>query len=192
MAGRQLGEPTPLTQALIDEIHRQGPMGFDQVVDRALYDPDHGFYATGGRAGRRGDFLTSPEVGPLFGAVMARALDQWWTELGSPDPFTVVEAGAGVGTLARAVLAAEPACAPALHYVLVERSDALRARHRDHLDLIDEPGAMAGQAGQTGGGPWVVSCAELPNGPLTGVVLANELLDNLALRSGRARPGGLA
>ena len=137
MAGRQLGERTPLEQALIDEIRAQGPIGFDQVVDRALYDPEHGFYATGGRAGGRGDFLTSPEVGPLFGAVVARALDQWWTGMGSPESFTVVEAGAGVGTLARAVLAAGPACAPALHYVLVERADALRARHGDHLDLQD-------------------------------------------------------
>ena len=76
----------------------------------------------GGRAGRRGDFITSAEVGPLFGAVVARALDAWWDELGSPDPFVVVDAGAGVGTLARAVLAAGPACAAALRYVLVERS----------------------------------------------------------------------
>ena len=61
-----------------------------------------------GRAGRRGDFITSPEVGPLFGAVVARALDAWWAEAGEPDVFTVVEAGAGPGTLARSVLAAAP------------------------------------------------------------------------------------
>ena len=60
-----------------------------------------------GPAGRRGDFLTSPEVGPLFGAVLARALDAWWDELGRPDPFMVVEAGAGPGTLARSVLLAD-------------------------------------------------------------------------------------
>ena len=55
-------------------------------------------------AGRRGDFLTAPEVGPLYGAVLARAIDAWWIELGRPDPFVVVEAGAGPGTLARSVL----------------------------------------------------------------------------------------
>jgi SAM-dependent MidA family methyltransferase len=211
VAGRQLTEPTPLEQALIGEIRAKGPMGFDQVVDRALYDPHHGFYARGGRAGRHGDFLTSPEVGPLFGAVVARALDRWWTELGSPDPFTVVEAGAGVGTLARAVLAAEPACSPALRYVLVERADALRARQGDHLDLVDDPEASAGPgseasgaigaSGATGGptsapgaptgrGPRVVSCARFPVGPLTGVVLANELLDNLAFGLVERGPSG--
>ena len=44
-------------------------------------------------AGRRGDFLTSPEVGPLFGAVLARFLDAEWERIGRPDPFTVVDAG---------------------------------------------------------------------------------------------------
>ncbi|HET7719837.1 MAG TPA: SAM-dependent methyltransferase, partial [Acidimicrobiales bacterium] len=94
-------------------------MGFEQVVELALYHPTFGFYETGGSAGRSGDFLTSPEVGPLFGAVLARALDAWWSELGQPAPFTVVEAGAGRGALAKAVLAAEPACRPALRYVAV-------------------------------------------------------------------------
>ena len=99
-----------------------GAIPYDEFVARALYGP-HGFYTdpdAGGSAGRRGDFLTSPEVGPLFGAVVARYLDAVWAQLGRPDPFTVVDAGAGPGTLARAVLAARPACAAALRYVAVE------------------------------------------------------------------------
>ena len=81
-----------------------GAMPFRRFMELALYGP-HGFYtdpAGSGRAGRRGDFLTSPEVGPLFGAVVARFLDAEWERLGRPDPFTVVDAGAGPGTLARA------------------------------------------------------------------------------------------
>ena len=73
------------------------PWPYDEVVEALLYDPDHGFYGAGrGRAGRvGGDFLTSPEVGPLFGAVLARMLDDWWEELGRPHPYVVAEAGAG-------------------------------------------------------------------------------------------------
>ena len=56
----------------------------------ALYG-DGGFYSGSGRAGRRGDFLTSPEVGPLFGNVVANAIDAAWTKLGSPDGFQIVE-----------------------------------------------------------------------------------------------------
>ena len=60
-------------------------------MDSALYG-ESGFYSAGGRAGRRGDFLTSPEVGPLFGVVGARALDAEWERLGRPTDFTVVDA----------------------------------------------------------------------------------------------------
>ena len=49
---------------------------FDRYLELALYDEQQGFYSRSGSVGRGGDFLTSPEVGPLFGAVMARALDQ--------------------------------------------------------------------------------------------------------------------
>ena len=130
-------------------------------MDDALYGPE-GFYMRpdGGSAGRRGDFLTSPEVGPLFGAVLARAFDREWERLGRPDPFTVVDAGAGPGTLARSVLAAEPQCAAAMRYVAVEVSDAQRVRHPDGVE----------------------SRATLPDGPFDGVIVANELLDNLPFR----------
>jgi SAM-dependent MidA family methyltransferase len=149
-----------LEDALHALVRARGPRPFSEVMDLALYDPEHGFYAVHGRAGARGgDFLTSPEVGPLFGAVVARALDAWWRERDEPATFTVVEAGAGPGGLARAVLAAAPACAAAgaLRYVLVERSAEQRTRHPDALE----------------------SRATLPTveGPV--VVLANELLDNL-------------
>lgn len=150
-------------------------------MDAALYDADHGFYATGGAAGRRKDFLTSPEVGPLFGAVIARALDTWWDELQRPDPFVVVDAGAGPGTLARAVIAAAPACAPALRYVLVERTAAQRAQHRAQLPLEEPAFAFAPRRGGAAG-PIAVSLPDLPRVHARGVVLANELLDNLPFR----------
>ncbi len=136
-----------------------GAIPFDAFVEFALYGPG-GFYTAGGTAGRRGDFITSAEVGPLFGAVLGSALHAEWQRLGEPDDFTVIEVGAGPGTLARAVLAA---AGPWLaRYVAVELSDAQRARHLT--------------------GDVVQSSATLPPGPLRGVVLANELLDNLPFR----------
>ena len=147
-------------------LQRHGSLGFDQWMEAALYHRQYGFFATGGEAGKRGkDFLTSPEVGPLFGAVLANAIDGCWQSLGCPDPFVVAEAGAGAGTLAASVLRAEPQCLAALRYVLVERSAALRARHAPLL------------------GEQVSSLAELPAVPLgAGMIIANELLDNLAFQ----------
>ena len=169
-------------------------------MEAALYDPDGGFFARAaspsssgpGGAGRaHGDFLTSVEVGSLFGALVARALDGWWDRLGRPDPFLVVDAGAGRGQLARDVLRAGPRSAPALRYVLVERSARLRAAQAEHLALEpaelvlgpavppepdEEPVAVPGS------GPVVTALGELPAGPAVGVVMANELADNLPFR----------
>lgn len=179
---------TPVDAAVRAAIARHGPLPFDQVMALALYDPDGGFYAAGGQAGRRGDFLTSPEVGPLFGAVLARAIDDWWEELGSPEVAVVVEAGAGPGTLARSVLAARPACEAALRYVLVETSAAQRARHSEHLRLEDPTVAFAAVPDpdaegptEVPAGPIVVSTASLPRADAPCLVLANELLDNLPI-----------
>ena len=137
-----------------------GAIPFSEYMQLALYGQG-GFYTTGGRAGRRGgDFITSPEVGPLFGTVIARALDAWWKELGSPSRFDVVECGAGPGTLARSILTAQPECADAMHYVAVEISASQRALHPQG----------------------VASRETMPDGPITGIIFANELLDNLPFR----------
>src|SRR5690606_10969190 len=120
--------PTPLQGHITQLVARHGPLPFSTVMDSALYAVSHGFYtACGVAAGRLRNCITPPEVGPHFSAVLARMLDAWWDELGQPDPFVVVEGGAGVRTLAVSILAAAPRCAPAPRYLMVERSPLLRA-----------------------------------------------------------------
>ena len=147
-----------------DDLHAAilaagGAIPFSEFMDVALYGP-HGFYTTVGHAGRRGDFITSPEVGPLFGLIIGKYLDEVWNDLGRPNQFDVVEVGAGPGTLARSTLAASLECRDALHYVAVETSEAQRLRHPDGI----------------------ISTAEFPSEPIVGVILANELLDNFPFR----------
>jgi SAM-dependent MidA family methyltransferase len=137
---------------------------FDEYLQLVLYGPN-GFYTSGGRAGRRGDFITSPEVGPLFGAVLARWIDAEYERLGRPAAFRVVEVGAGPGTLARSVLTAAPHWRG--RYLTVEVSAEQRASHPEGVEAM----------------------ADLPVGPLTGVVVANELLDNLPFRLAVADDG---
>lgn len=136
------------------------PLRFDEYLDVALYGGS-GFYSVEGRAGRRGDFLTSPEVGPLFGAVLARWIEAELERVaaaGGDDDVLVVEVGAGPGTLARSVVQAAPHLAE--RYVAVETSPVQRALHPVSIR----------------------SAAEMPAGEWCGVVLANELLDNLPFR----------
>lgn len=149
-----------LARLLRDEIGSSGPIRFSRWVERALYEPGLGFYETGGAAGgRRGDFVTSVETGPLFAAVVGEWLDRAWISLGRPATFVVAEAGAGVGTLWRGVRRAKPGCFEALEWILVERSARLRQAH-DRLPP----------------GRWASTC-ELPE--RADVIVANELLDNL-------------
>ncbi len=121
-------------------------------MEAALYGPDGFYEQEGAGAGRRGDFLTAPEVGPLFGAVVARAVDAWFEDQGRPEGFTVYDVGAGAGTLGRSLAAA----GSPHRYVAIDRSAGQRARHEG-----------------------LESAAELPADRLVGVVVANELLDNL-------------
>ena len=133
------------------------PLRFDEYLDVALYG-EHGFYSVVGSAGRRGDFLTAPEVGPLFGAVVARSIDAEFRRLGEPFDFTVTEVGAGPGTLARSILLADPRWHG--RYVAVERSASQRERHPEGVTSTDR----------------------MPENTTPGVVIGNELLDNIPFR----------
>lgn len=134
-------------------------ISFEKFMELSLYS-ENGFYNTVGQAGRRGDFITSPEVGPLFGAVIAQAIDTRWHELGRPEKFTIVEVGAGPGTLARSVLKADLKCRTAVSYIAVETSLAQRNLHPTD----------------------VISRDRMPSEPFVGMIIANELLDNLPFR----------
>ena len=92
---------------------------------------------------------------------MANAIDAEWDRLGTPEVFTVIDYGAGPGTLARSVLTSTPRCLPHLRYIAVERSAAQRALHPEEVLSLDE-----------------LSPEVIGNG-VEGVVIANELLDNL-------------
>jgi len=139
-------------------------------MEVALYDAAHGYYARAARrSGRRGDFFTSVDVGPLFGELIAVQLAGMWALLRDAGAalFDIVEAGAGSGRLARDILDAAAREHPDLYenarVTLVERSAAARGAQR----------AMLGPHAST-----MVSAEEIP-AATTGVIFANELLDAL-------------
>jgi SAM-dependent MidA family methyltransferase len=73
-------------------------------MQRALYEPGLGYYAggRGARPTREGDFLTAPELHPIFGRAIATQVEEIWHRLGEPADFSLREYGAGRGTLAAA------------------------------------------------------------------------------------------
>ena len=107
-----VGEDVALIARIRDEIRRAGTMPFARFMDVALYDAEGGYYRSAeARPGRAGDFLTAPELHPIFGATLATGLLEVWERLGRPDPFVIREHGAGSGALALGILGgiADPA-----------------------------------------------------------------------------------
>ncbi|GAB4350843.1 MAG: SAM-dependent methyltransferase [Cyanophyceae cyanobacterium] len=112
---------------------------FADYMAIALYDPAAGYYAT--RAARGigpgGDFVTSPHMGPDFGELIAEQLVDFWQRLGRPDPFDLVEMGAGQGLLAADILAhlrdRHPVCYGTVRYSIIEKAAAAIAAQRQRL-----------------------------------------------------------
>jgi len=173
---------TAAEAAIRAEIARRGPIPFADFMALALGHPTGGYYtAAEPRPTRGGDFLTAPELHPIFGAALARQVAEAWDRVGRPRPFTLVEYGAGAGTLALAILAGlrddRAPLASLLRYAPVELNEHRRGELR---------------AGAAAAGLPLVDPTALDDDPTAGVVLANEFLDALPvhvveIRDGRPR-----
>ena len=96
-------ESTPAGQSVESEIRAKGPITFARFMEIALYG-EHGYYTASVNAGA--DYATSPQMHPVFGALIAGYLFRAWKALSEPRTFDVVELGAGDGGLARDILEA--------------------------------------------------------------------------------------
>jgi len=178
-----LTESTPLVAALRDRIAREGPITFRDFMEAALYDPRHGYYATqDASTSRAWDYVTSPEVHPIFGTLVAKQIIELWRALGSPARFDVVEPGAGRGLLARDILrraAREPGFADAVRYHIVERFGRLqRLQEASLIEAEIEPARVT----------WHDALPRMGDG----CVVSNELFDSfpvhrVANHNGRLR-----
>lgn len=147
---------------------RGGWLPFDEFMTIALYAPGLGYYSAGAtKFGAAGDFVTAPEISELFGVCLATQCADILEGLG--DSADILEFGPGSGRMAATVLAelARRGTLPR-RYRLLEVSADLRERQRAYLGLL--PAALAGRM------EWL---ERVPEEPLCGVVLANEVLDAL-------------
>jgi len=176
----------PLVERLRDEILGGGPITFARFMELALYDPQDGYYAArpdeperGPRTGREGDFLTAPEMDPLFGQVLAGQLEECWERLDRPSAFTFCDDGAGTGALGLAVLdELQRRSAPILHalrYLPLEADPTREADARERLAAAGHGSRLLPQAARVD--------------PLQGVLVANELLDALPVHRLERRDG---
>jgi SAM-dependent MidA family methyltransferase len=176
------GELKRLSKALSarirEEIDREGMIPFARFMDRALYEPGLGYYSAGlHKFGESGDFVTSPELGPLFAACLARQVRESGTALGS---YEVLEIGAGGGRLAAGLLSSLAQETGPVRYRILERSADLKEVQRDCL-ARETPGSLN----------LVEWIDEPPEDDWEGVLIANEVLDALAVERFRLEDGDI-
>lgn len=159
--------PSPLHALIARAIHDAGGwMGFDRFMQLALYAPGLGYYARetpkfGAMPDSGSDFVTAPELSPVFGELLARQVAQALQATGTHE---VWEFGAGSGALAAQLLGA---LGGQVHrYTIVDVSGSLRARQRERL------------------APWGerVAWADRLPAAIEGVVVGNEVLDAMPVQ----------
>ncbi len=176
--------PTPLfVQGLSQHIAQQPNqrITFAEFMDWALYQPG-GYYSGSPGIGPQGntqnpqgqtagDFVTSPHLCADFGELLAVQLIEMWERLGQPQPFQIVEMGAGHGLLAVDILRYLSREAPqiSLDYKIVERSPLLQRSQQQQL--------KAGLAPQLLDHIHWHTWEDLSDQSITGCFLSNELVD---------------
>lgn len=172
---------TPLKKRLLAEIAANGPMRLAGYMQRALADPEHGYYMQrrpfGQSGADGGDFITAPEVSQMFGELVGAWLADLWQRMGQPAPFCLAELGPGRGTLMADILRAAtvlPAFPEAAQVHFVETSAALRACQKQAV-----PNAT-----------WHDDISTLP--PLPTLMVANEFFDALPIQQYKKTPDGWA
>jgi len=135
----------PLRQKIEQEIRERGPIPCSRYMELCLYHLELGYYSRNAEQfGKAGDFYTSSDVHAVFGRLLARQFDEMWRALGSPKKIDLVELGPGRGLFAQDVLDWSekkfPDFFPAVRYVLIESSPALRERIKETLGYHIESG----------------------------------------------------
>ena len=163
---------TLLSDIIKNKILEEGPLSFHDFMEMALYYPDLGYYSSSpDKIGKHGDYYTSPYFTNVFGNVLAKQLEEMWLLTGKKN-FTIVEYGAGMGSLCVDILRRlkhSKKLYENLNYCIIEKSEAMRQNEKKIIgpDLINEKIV------------WYDSIEEIPS--FTGCVLANEVLDNFSV-----------
>ena len=169
-SAHELESSAKLARVIREEIAAAGgALPFSRFMELCLYAPGMGYYSAGRRKfGAGGDFVTAPEISPLFGRSLATACAPLLTSMNGAE---ILEFGAGSGRLAIDLLGEleRLGCLPE-RYLILERSADLRLRQQQAIgkqlpQLLDRVA-------------WIDS---LPASGFRGVMLANEVLDAMSV-----------
>jgi len=164
-----------------DLIQKHGRITFARFMQACLYSRRGGFYASSAQS-ISAHFGTSSMSHPVFGALIARQLEQMWHLLGDPSVFHVIEVGSGEGTLARSIVHAcsrmAPGLAPALYYVAADYEPRTPRSSDPTVDRDNGTGGMSSSPDATLRVQRVKAEGLQAFRNVVGCILSNELIDN--------------
>ena len=146
----------------------------DKFINLSLYDENNGYYMKKNPFGKKGDFITSPNISRLFSEMIAIWVISFWKSLGSPKKFNLIELGAGNGEMMKDLVGSFqnfPVFLNSCNFVIHEKSPFLVNIQKKKL--IDTKIT------------WVSKISKLGNNP--SIFIANEFFDSIAIRQFRKK-----
>ncbi len=156
-------------------INNGGSISFEQYMQMALYEPGLGYYSAGSsKFGEQGDFVTAPEISPLFSRCIARQCQQVLSEKSSTEVWSssILELGPGTGKMAIDIMRElkRNNSLPETYYLLEPSADL---RQRQQLNIKDAIPQLEER---------FVWLDHLPEEKIKGVILANEVIDAMPVK----------
>ena len=151
------------------KLNKQFNLSLDKFINFALYDKKHGYYMKKNPFGKKGDFITAPNISRLFSEMIAIWIVSFWQSLGSPKKFNIVEMGAGNGEMMKILLESFqnfPFFLKSSNLIIYEKSSLLVKVQKEKLNkkkII-----------------WISKIDKIKKIPT--IFIANEFFDSLAIK----------
>lgn len=161
----------PLDELIRLQIKTSGPMSLATYMRLCLTHPTLGYYKSTAPIGKKGDFITAPEISQLFGEMLGTWVLIQWHNLGQPQNIDLVELGPGRGTLMADILrivGTNKKALDAVNIVLLETNPVLMQAQRAKL-APNEP-------------KWISEIDQLEQDAHPLIIIANEFFDALPIK----------
>ena len=150
-------------------INQNVTLSIDKFIDYALYNKKTGYYSKNNPLGKKGDFITSPLISPLFSEMISIWIISFWIKLGKPNKFSLVELGPGNGAFCKTfckTLSSFPEFKKSVKIYLLEKSEKLIKVQKN---LIKEKNVF-----------WIKNLSSIKSGPI--LFFGNEFFDSLPIK----------
>ena len=120
------------------KIIKPTSLPLDKFIELALYDKNSGYYMKKNPFGKKGDFITAPNITRIFSEIIAIWIVMFWKSLGSPKKLNLIELGAGNGEMMKVIIETLknfPSCFNSSNFMIYEKSEFLKTQQKKILNI---------------------------------------------------------